>query len=81
MALQTALQFIRQARRDEALKQRLQSLGRPADLPAVVQLGAAAGFVFTVEELQAAFKHDWMMRWARYGADREGAVPKQRSSE
>jgi predicted ribosomally synthesized peptide with nif11-like leader len=66
MALQAALRFIQAIREEERLQRRVRALGHTADLSAVVQLGAQAGFEFTAEELRTAFKHDWVMRWLHH---------------
>lgn len=64
MSIQAALSFIQSVReQDTALRRRVQALGREADLESLVQIGAEAGFDFTAEELQAAYKHHWAMRW------------------
>jgi Nif11 domain len=68
MSLQTAIQFIQQVRRDAMLKRQLEALGLEATLESVVALGAVVGCIFTAEELQRAYKHDWGMRWAHYYA-------------
>lgn len=69
MSVQTALQFIQQVRADEGLKNRLLSLNSSPDLESFVKLGAEVGLVFTTEELEAAHKHDWAMRWLLYSKD------------
>jgi predicted ribosomally synthesized peptide with nif11-like leader len=70
MSIQAALAFIQSARekQDITLKSQIQALGREADLEDLVQIGAEAGFDFTAEELQAAYKHGWAMRWFRHQA-------------
>lgn len=65
MALQSALRFIQQTRRDDVLQKQLQSLAHQAALENIVCLGNRIGLSFTVEELRAAFKYDWAMRWLR----------------
>jgi predicted ribosomally synthesized peptide with nif11-like leader len=73
MSLQTALKFIQRVRSDETLKRAIAGDGDESSLERVVQLAAAEGFTFTVEELRQAHKYDWGMRWARYRpkADRD----------
>lgn len=39
-----------------------------AELETLTGIGAEAGFEFTADDLQAAFKHDWRMRWLRCSA-------------
>jgi predicted ribosomally synthesized peptide with nif11-like leader len=65
MSVHAALQFIQQTRRDAALRQQLQDLGQADSLDPVVRLGADRGWAFSGEELQAAFKQDWGLQWAR----------------
>lgn len=66
MSLQEAIQFIRQVRTDHALRDKIEALGSEADLKSIARIGTEAGFAFTPEDLQAAFKHDWAMRWLHY---------------
>jgi hypothetical protein len=66
MSIQIALQFIHQLRTDEELKNRLFVLNDSPNLESFVKLGAEIGLIFTVEELKAAHKHDWAMRWLLY---------------
>jgi predicted ribosomally synthesized peptide with nif11-like leader len=65
MSMQHALQFIQRARQDENLKRQIQALDYDSSVECLVALGAKAGLVFTVAELQTAHKHDWGMRWVR----------------
>ena len=66
MSVQTAFQFIQQLRTDNGLKARLLAHYPNPDLDRFVKLGAELGLIFTVEELEAAHKHDWGMRWLLY---------------
>jgi hypothetical protein len=68
MSVQTALQFIQELRDDEGLKNRLLARNSSPDLESFVKLGAEIGLVFTVEDLKAAHKHDWGMRWLLYNS-------------
>lgn len=65
MSIQGALDFLRAARRDEGL---IRALDVDADLDwsDLADIGARAGFRFTIDELQRAHVLDWQMRWARY---------------
>lgn len=63
MSLQAALQFIQKVRQEKSLQSRIQALENDPSLESLVVIGAEAGFVFTIAELQAAHKHDWAMRW------------------
>ncbi|MEB3826592.1 Nif11-like leader peptide family natural product precursor [Phormidium sp. CCY1219] len=66
MSVQTAFQFIQQLRNDDGLKARILAQNPTPDLESFVKLDAELGLVFTVEELEAAHKHDWGMRWVLY---------------
>jgi predicted ribosomally synthesized peptide with nif11-like leader len=66
MAIQDALRFIHEARRDEALRRELEALNDEVTMDDLVFVAAATGFSFTAEELRQAHMHDWRMRWARY---------------
>jgi predicted ribosomally synthesized peptide with nif11-like leader len=66
MAIQEALRFIHQARRDETLRRELEALGDEVSMDDLVRVADAAGFSFTAEELREAHVNDWRMRWARY---------------
>ena len=67
MSVAAALKFIQQVRADSGLKAQIEALGRAAELAPVIEIGQAAGFTFTDADLRQAFKHDWAMRWLRYG--------------
>ncbi len=74
MSIQNALEFLRVARRDEAIQRGLDvpnELGW-ADL---VRIGAQAGLHFSTDELQRAHALDWRMRWARYAEPANDAAP------
>lgn len=65
MSLAHALEFIQLVRRDAALRARVEEMGRQATLEALVRLGAERELLFSADELQDAFRHDWMMRRVR----------------
>ena len=67
MSVQSALAFIAAARRDPALQSRLLALGVVAVEGDLVSLGLLAGYSFSADELQRAFRYDWVMRRVRYG--------------
>jgi predicted ribosomally synthesized peptide with nif11-like leader len=75
MSVQRALQFIRQVRTDPGLREQVHRLGHVDDLEAIVRIAAAAGFEQSAEDLQAAFKHDWAMRWVHLTARRPHSSP------
>ncbi len=52
MTIETAKQFLKKAREDDALYKKLAAV--EGDNAAAVKLGAAAGYVFTAKELGAA---------------------------
>ncbi|AFY57879.1 hypothetical protein Riv7116_5509 [Rivularia sp. PCC 7116] len=68
MSVQTALQFIEKLRVDEELKKRLLIKSNTPELESFVKLGAEVGLRFTVEQLKAAHKQDWAMRWLVYNS-------------
>lgn len=70
MSVKTALNFIQRVRQDSVVRGRLEALRNVSDLQEVVRIGADAGFEFTAQDLRAAFKHDWGMRWMFYGGGR-----------
>ena len=66
MSLRSALDFIQKAEKVESLRDKIGSLGPDGSLQEVVMIAAEAGFDFTADELETAFKKDWSMRWAFY---------------
>jgi predicted ribosomally synthesized peptide with nif11-like leader len=76
MSVKAAMEFIQLVRADESLRRELEALGRAADLECVIRIAQSAGYTFSVEELRVAFKHDWAMRWIRFGgADAQATRP------
>jgi hypothetical protein len=67
MSLKAAFGFIRAVRECHDLQTILQDLGQAVSGEELVKLGKETGFDYTEVELQAAFKHDWVMRSLRYG--------------
>jgi hypothetical protein len=61
-----ALRFLAAVRTDAVLGERAAELVPEAGLAPVVDLAADAGFRFELEDLRAAFAHDWAFRRARY---------------
>ncbi len=62
MNIQNALQFIRRLRTDRAVAAAASAIP-PAELAErLPALGASLGCEFTLDDLQAAFAHDWLMR-------------------
>ncbi|MFG6101736.1 Nif11-like leader peptide family natural product precursor [Leptothoe sp. EHU-05/26/07-4] len=66
MSIQTALQFIQHVRSNETVQHQLESTDLQVGLASLVDIGAMYGFEFTMEELQQAHRHDWMMRWVHF---------------
>ncbi|WP_414623433.1 Nif11-like leader peptide family natural product precursor [Calothrix sp. CCY 0018] len=67
MSLKAAFKFIRAVRERQDLQTSLQDLGQAVGGEELVKLGKETGFDYTEVELQAAFKHDWVMRSFRHG--------------
>ena len=64
-----AMRFLRAARVDPSLRESLAELDPVLGLEPVVEVAAAAGFLFGVEDLREAHAHDWVLRRARYVVD------------
>jgi predicted ribosomally synthesized peptide with nif11-like leader len=73
MSCQRAFQFIQTIRQNERLRAQIQQLDPAATLEDLVCMGAATGFAFTTADLQAAYQHDWTMRWLYYCAPHANA--------
>ncbi len=63
MSVQAALQFIEQLLTNKALKLQKAGLVHCSHLDGFVELGTQIGLIFTADELEAAHRHDWGMRW------------------
>ena len=68
MTVQAGLGFVREVRRDAALREQVEGLGPLATLEELVAVAAGAGFDCSAAELERAHALDWRMRWARYTA-------------
>jgi predicted ribosomally synthesized peptide with nif11-like leader len=66
VSIQAALSFIAAVREDPELRRKLEALAPGSGLDPVAEIGGAAGFAFTAEELRRAHPIDWAMRAARY---------------
>jgi predicted ribosomally synthesized peptide with nif11-like leader len=64
-----AMRFIRAAREDEALAEKLRALDPAEGLEPVIALAHEAGFDVTVDDLRAAHGHDWGLRRALYARE------------
>lgn len=69
MAIHDAFMFLQRSRQEPRLRRNLEAVGERECSERLLALGKAEGFLFTVEELQAAFRHDWTMRWLRFTRD------------
>lgn len=67
------LRFLAAVRRDQGLREQLESLDPDAGLRPVVAVAAEAGFAVSAEELRAAFVCDWGLRQAHYLRERAAA--------
>ena len=78
MSVQSALRFITQVRQDDGLRHAVGALrteSASADameetMDRLLAVATAAGFEVTAADLQSAFRHDWVMRRARFDASR-----------
>jgi hypothetical protein len=68
MPVQDALDFFSAVRRRPDVQERLATWEPPPSLSRLVDFAGELGFVFSEQELQAAFRHDWAMRWLHYGS-------------
>ncbi|MGC1308430.1 MAG: hypothetical protein WA885_14490 [Phormidesmis sp.] len=66
MSVQIALEFVQRLRTDEALKSRFTCPIEEIGIERLVELGADIGLIFTGDEIVAAHKHDWGMRWLHH---------------
>lgn len=75
MSAQAALHFIAATREHEALREAICHRDADRSLDELVRIGAEAGFAFSAEELQTAFRHDWTMRHFRSGSSAPMTFP------
>lgn len=66
MPTQTAHNFFRLIRTDEAIKTKFKALLPVEELSPILAFAKAHGFEMSEDELRAGFKHDWAMRWFRH---------------
>lgn len=64
---QSALVFIRQFRSTRGFRMLGQAGGGDYSMDEILQLAVDRGFCFSKEELVAAHRHDWAMRWQLLG--------------
>jgi hypothetical protein len=60
-----ALRLLSNLRGDASLRERVSALDPDNGVEAVAAIAVEAGFSFSVDDLRAAFMHDWGMRRAR----------------
>lgn len=63
MTVQAALDFIHMVRRSPDVQEQIGAWGPTSSLEQLIELAGQLGFVFSPADLQAAFRHDWTMRW------------------
>lgn len=68
MSFPNAVEFIRRVRDDQLLKRRLSALSVDQWMEGLMALGREIGLEFQAQEFDAAFKHDWRMRWLKHSA-------------
>jgi len=68
VSLADALKFIQAAQENEGLRRHIADRRPDPRLRDLAAMGAELGFVFTTEELRAAFEKDWRLRRAFYEA-------------
>jgi predicted ribosomally synthesized peptide with nif11-like leader len=66
--LARALRFVRAAREDPQLAERLRTVDPAAGLVVVLRIAAEAGFEISEDELREAHARDWALRRAHYAA-------------
>lgn len=62
MSVKSALQFIEYVRANPIQAELREHPPALEDFPAI---GRTAGYDFTLDELRAAFRHDWGLRWLK----------------
>ena len=75
MSVPEALRFIALVRNDPELARQIRALGPDASLERLAGEGASRGIHFSADDLRAAYKFDWKMRFAH------GARPTESGSE
>jgi hypothetical protein len=64
---QPPLSFFAAVRQDASLRSRVAALGPAPSTAQVAACATDAGFLCTAEEIEAAFRSDWLMRWVHHG--------------
>lgn len=68
MSEQAALDFIAASRNRPDLREAIRTRDTDRSLDELVRIGREAGFIFSSDDLRAAFRHDWIMRYLRGGS-------------
>lgn len=72
MSIQAAIHFIQQVRDQRQAPEIPVGNTWLDDLEEVVRHGAQVGYDFSADDLRAAFRHDWQMRWLRFSTTAQG---------
>lgn len=74
MSVHDALRFMEAVRKNPALQEQVRSAHDHTGLEQLPRLGREVGLSFTVDDLRAAYRHDWAMRWLRERIRENGAL-------
>jgi hypothetical protein len=74
MTVQDALDFIQMVRRSPDVQERIAAWGPAPSVAQLIELAGQLGFTFSPVQLQAAFRHDWTMRWVHHAGATTAAV-------
>lgn len=74
MSVQAALDFIQYLRKDQSENSTPIIDPLTTTLHDVTMMGAQRGYLFSEDDLRAAFRHDWHMRWLRFGVSKTSAT-------
>jgi hypothetical protein len=72
MSIQAAIHFIHQVRDQKQASELPVTNTLLDDLEEFVKRGAQVGYDFSADDLRAAFRHDWQMRWLRFSSTAQG---------
>ena len=73
--MQDALDFFQTVRRRPDLQQQIRTWGPAPSIGQLVELASCLGFACSADDLRAAFRHDWIMRWLHYGSHAAAVDP------
>ena len=66
MSVQAAIEFFQTVRLRPDLHDRIRAWGPAPSTTQLVELASDLGLSCSEAELQAAYRHDWVMRWVRH---------------